>query len=265
MSDSDIKITAITCTGDRVAAFGLCQKYMRRQTRQPDRWIVVDDGPTRTMCGLGQEVIRLEPMAGHSLKRNLRAALSHVWDNPLGGREAVAFVEDDDWYAPWWIERVGDAMVGRYGGGEPLVVGEGQAVYYNVRRRRSCQWMNVMHASLASTAIRRALIPAVLEHCLKDDQCNALVDWRIWNLDCRRRLWLPDVPRQQGAVGTQRRAAAGVVGMKAMPGRGGIAGGHADADTEGWLRDPTGEILCYLLGNEDANNYWQFIDSREVV
>src|SRR5688500_12476801 len=91
-----MRLTAITCTGGRPEAFAFCERWIARQTRQPDEWIVVDDGPVPTLTTMGQTVLRFEPgLPGHlSFSRNVtegvRAATGDV----------IVFPEDDDWFGP---------------------------------------------------------------------------------------------------------------------------------------------------------------------
>src|SRR5687768_6841694 len=51
-------ITVITPTADRPAAWPLAERWMARQTVQPDQWIVADDGIAPAPLTMGQQHIR---------------------------------------------------------------------------------------------------------------------------------------------------------------------------------------------------------------
>jgi hypothetical protein len=226
-----MNLTAITCTGDRPEAFRLCERWVSRQTRQPERWIVVDDGVEPTRCTMGQQVIRLEPMPGHSLTRNMRAALSCV---DVG---AVACIEDDDWYGPGWMEWAAAALT------DFPIVGEGHAVYYHVGRRIHCTHRNDKHASLCSTVVREDLFPLLLQMCEGDDP---FIDTRLWRFSGHRptRFPTPDDPPM-------------VVGIKGMPGRFGIGLGHKPDRMRNSMPDPDLSFLRCLIGG-DADEYARY-------
>jgi hypothetical protein len=250
-----ISLTVLTCTGDRPEAFDLAERWMLRQTLQPARWVVVDDGQVPQMPMCWQDHLTVPPMAGHSLRRNVTEGLRWIAENPLGGLEAVVFWEDDDYYAPWWLERVQDLLTRRdpwQTSPAPMIVGEAAALYYNVQRRRVARYNNMHHASLAMTAIRAELIPAVLNGPpLAEGQEQALIDWRLWQMDVPRKLYLPE---------SQERPS--VVGMKAMPGRRGIAGGHSDQDISGWIGDSDLAMLRLAIGG-DVLRYAEFYQPAE--
>ena len=79
----------ITPTGDRKRAFKLCIQYMNAQTAPPDKWIIVDDGVTDAVesqladIRIPFEVIRLNPLPGNTLIRNISAAFCRV---PVGAK-----------------------------------------------------------------------------------------------------------------------------------------------------------------------------------
>lgn len=220
---------------------------MKAQNRPISQWIVVDDGKEPTKTTMGQEVIRLDPMEGHSLARNLLAALPRV------ACDAVMFWEDDDYYNPDWSDMVNDRLEtpSRRTYLRPQVVGEGVALYYNVRRRRAGRWNNCGHCSLAMTAICKEVIPAVMAGPVfnpgpGDAQEMALIDWRLWHTGLVRQIWLPASNDRPG-----------VVGMKGMPGRTGMAGGHSDEHAANYLDDVNLGILRACMG-DDADTYAPF-------
>ena len=52
-----MSITVITPTADQPIGMRLLEKYMARQTVQPDEWIVADDGEVPARLALGQKHI----------------------------------------------------------------------------------------------------------------------------------------------------------------------------------------------------------------
>ena len=211
-----MRIAALTCTFGRPEAFALCQEYMKRQSRQPDEWMVLD-GP--------------EPMA--EKVKYARTALAEY--------DAVAFIEDDDFYAPDWLEWCERQLERGFD-----IVGEGMAFYYHVGRRWWSSCENRRHASLCSTAIRTSLLEPMV-NCI-DALNNPFFDTRIWRVDCRKYLALPGV-----APGHIRR----VVGIKGMPGTKGYSAEHGDELPERVTEDPSLFKLFSVIG-PDAANYARF-------
>lgn len=232
-------LSLLTPTSDRPAAFALCERWMQRALRQmprvPVQWIVADDGLQPACCTLGQEHLRLPPAenSGESFRRNLAAALQHV------RYDAVAFIEDDDWYAPAYLQRVWTWLVGG-----AQIVGEARARYYHVRERRYLHCRNSAHASLCQTAIRRELVPWLLAHLKRTETTFVDIDlWRDAAVKCRQLLW----PNSQLSVG-----------IKGLPGKAGIGIGHRlDASCR---RDVDGRVLRQWVG-ADAEVYRPFADA----
>ncbi len=154
-----MKISAITCTYERPQALKLCEKYMARQTRQPDQWLILD--------GSG-------PMSD----KVLRAVSSGIEGDVL------VFFEDDDYYFPTWIEWCEKQISKGFD-----IVGQGKALYYHVGRRWWSDCKNVRHASLCQTAISRSLFEPLTELIPAYD--NQFFDTRLWRIECNRYLHLP--------------------------------------------------------------------------
>lgn len=177
---------------------------MRAQTYPGQvRWIVVDDGPEpETMPEIeGWEIVHLRPeplwQPGQNTQaRNILAGLDHVTDR-------VVIVEDDDAYAPWWIERCAEWLE------DADLVGEAPSLYRH-RNGRERDMGNRQHASLCATALRGPAIEALRQVCRERSRG---IDIELWRR-CRSRGRIhPPTPR-------------GVVGMKGGPGRSGIGIGH---------------------------------------
>lgn len=224
-------LTLLTATGERPEAWALCQKWMQRQTfTGPVRWIIVDDGEqpqpiTFERKGWTLEVVRPQPFwrpGENTQSRNLMAGLARV-----GSRDWLAIIEDDDWYAPDWLERV----TGKLELAE--LVGEGFARYYNVAYRKARQLTNDKHASLCACAMRGEAIQALRNICRTSPE---FLDVFLWQSHPSRVLF----------------AGHRVVGIKGLPGRGGIGVGHS-TNFMGDL-DPSGAVLKSWIG-EDAAQY----------
>jgi hypothetical protein len=210
-----MKITAITATWKRPEAMTLCEKYIRRQTRQPDQWLILT-GP--------------DPMP--------RKVLRALENGDVEG-DLIAFIEDDDYFRPDWLEWVEKKAERGYD-----LIGEGHAVYYHVRNRWWSECFNVHHASLCSTAITSDLFEPLC-NIIKSYE-SPFFDTRIWQVECNRFLALPKTD-------AERR----VIGIKGMPGTAGYSGEHTMFHPVGSQPDPSGFRLWQLLG-QDAEPYMKF-------
>ncbi len=208
-----VKITALTCTFERPEAFKLCTKYLERQTRAPDQWLILD-GP--------------EPMR--------EKVMQAITKGQIEG-DAVVFVEDDDWYSPVWIEWCEKCLA------QFDIVGQGNALYYNVGQRWWSDCKNTRHASLCQTAIRREMLPFLLN--LMKGYDNQFFDTRLWRLDKRRHL---DLPNEAGKL---------VIGMKGLPGKLGYSQEHRPEIPINVNIDPSLLRLWKLIG-KDAEAYLPF-------
>lgn len=226
-------LTLLTCTGARPDAWALCQRWMARQTFTGEvHWIVVDDGPLPQAWSVvlpdswSTDVVRPQPLwqpGQNTQARNLLAGLERVEE---GAR--LVIVEDDDWYAPDWLEFVDSALSGH------LLVGESHARYYNVATRTARQLRNDSHASLCATACSGNAVDALRIAAARNEK---FIDLSLWRNHRHKRLL----------------ASHRVVGIKGLPGRAGIGMGHRQ-DMQG-LADPKGAVLAQWLGELDAKEY----------
>lgn len=218
----------------RPQAFALCEKYMARQTRQPDEWIVVDDGEVKTPINLATTIIRPEIKwrpGANTQARNLLLALSQVKHDSI-----VSIIEDDDFITPdhlMSLESCFDDSID--------LVGQTGAVYYNISIRKWRTLGNIGHACFSQTVFRGSLIP-LLENLLLNPP-NLWHDYNFWQR-CYyyRSPWLLPPPAKTA------------VGMKGMPGRSGIGVGHWSEHRE-WVNDDNYVDLKALIGEEDAQAY----------
>lgn len=225
-----MKLTTITCTGDRPEAFALCEKYLAAQTLQPAQMLVIDDGEVPIVCTLGQQYVYVPHLRGKgSMVQKLRMALL---SNMITG-DALVFWEDDDGYNPKWLEWCADKLT------QFDLVGEGRAIYYNVQKRWWFDHANMQHASLCATALNRSLFPSLLRETLNPEP---FIDSRIWRYPVKKRVF--------------DNAHRLVVGIKGMPGRGGYGGGHKPHDPSE-RADKDLAFLRKIMGDA-ADNYAPF-------
>lgn len=281
-------VTLITPTRDRPEAFGLCAAWMNRQTyNRTVQWIIVDDGdkPVESMIldhfkrkpGWALDYLR-RPVSPDActLQDNLMAAIDRV------AGDAVVIIEDDEHYAPIYVEE----MVWRLR--EADLVGETKARYYNVCERRwGIMGENTKHASLCRTGFRAALLPAfktIVEVAQKNR--DPFIDIRLWKgapivpkkpasivpPQDPNRPWarpfassaaapaMPQsvlnepsyLPTGSKAVLFENRGIS--VGIKGMPGRGGIGRAHGTKAFKN--ADPTWAKLIEWIGS-DAEAYME--------
>lgn len=200
-------ITFITPTGDRPLPFVLCQMWIKKQTLQPDQWIIVDDGktPVKPFISLREiRYLRREPRLDdpdHTLLVNLKMALPYIKGNK------ILFIEDDEYYAPKYTEIMAAEL------DKHEIVGIHNSRYYYLPTCSNCRVENKKHASLAQTVFRQSFLSEFEK--LVNTKTGAL-DMKLWreiNENKRGFLFLDDDEPLY-------------VAMKGMPGRRGKGGGH---------------------------------------
>jgi hypothetical protein len=230
-----VPLTLITATGARPEAFALCERWMRAQQYDGDvQWVVIDDGPVPTECTLGQEVLRPQPLwtpGANTQKRNMVVGVD------AAKHEHVLIIEDDDYYAPFYL----DVMEKRLAGKE--LVGERDALYYNVRSRMWLDNQNKRHSSLCQTGVGPRALELLRQSCFA---VNKFIDVHLWNL--AQDLQLPTQLYQRSGL---------CVGIKGLPGRGGIGIGHKPVIGGRWQRDSDFSVLTAWLG-ADSEPYARY-------
>lgn len=219
-----MKVTAITCTYQRPDALALCEKYLTRQTRAPDQWLILD-GP--------------EPMRDKVLKA--------IKDDDIEG-DAIAFFEDDDLYRPDWLAWVEAGMKKGYD-----IIGEGNAVYYNVSYRWWSECMNKRHAALCQTAVSKDMLDT-LANVIEAHE-SPFFDVRIWQVDCGKFLYLPKTPADRHVIG--------IKGIRSANGEMGYSGEHRDILPDGTHADPS-MLELWKWAAEDAANYSRFWNAHTL-
>lgn len=230
-----MSITLFTAACDRPEAWALCERWMARQTVKADQWLVIDDDRIRpTKCTMGQEY-HLIPESNP--QQSMPAKARYIFDHNLVRGDVLLFIENDDWYAPNYIE----SMIAQLQ--HVALVGEGRAVYYHVRWRALWRHNNLGHASLCSTAIARAGY-AHLHSIIKQMPDNPFFDCVLW----------PSFPLSKRVLGAEQGHT--VVGMKCMPGITGSVGQHRNRE-HGIQADTDLSKLRELIGS-DADAYAPF-------
>lgn len=223
-------LTLLTTTGCRPDAWTLCQRWMAAQNYTGRvRWVVVDDGEVPqpiefNRAGWDVQVIR--PATLWQQGMNTQAANLLAGLKVIGTAERLVIIEDDDHYAPDWLDVVDEEL------NQADLVGETKARYYNVATRQYRQLSNLNHASLCATAMKGRGIEFLR-------RCSApgvrFIDLNLWKQPVARSLF----------------KGHRVVGIKGMPGRDGIGMGHRPGP--GWEIDQDGAVLASWVGGDAAH------------
>lgn len=225
-------LTLITPTSDRPQAFGLCERWMARQTYSgPLHWIVVDDGQQPVRCTMRQDVIR-RPPGEHPHQSFLGNLLAGFRRAESFAAEKICIVEDDDWYSPGYLLQMADWL------NQYQLCGQGRARYYNLRTRRYKTFGNAAHASLCQTGFCGDLLRDVIQW-IESGRATKVLDLEIWkNVAARRRQFI-DCGGSTLSCGT-----------KGLPGKGGLGYGHRMKPNEQVDRD--GSVLRQWVGGDAA-------------
>lgn len=221
-----MRVSAITPTADQPLGLLLLERYMARQTVQPDDWIVADDGvePAKLTMGQTHLVRKREHEGGRSLAGNMLAALAYA------PGDVVVVFEHDDWYAPNHIEVCLDRLRSAPATGSMF------QRYYNVEQR-CWRLMRNVGSALCNTAFRAELVPTMLAAANRASASGSYgVDRLFWD----------------SVTGGDVHEIDTVVGIKGLPGRQGLGMGHRPGD--GWTHDPQLAQLQNWIGN-DVENY----------
>jgi hypothetical protein len=210
---------------------------MERQTVPYYDWIVLDDGEVPTVCTMGQAYIRCPEYRGRG---SLVSKVLRVIESALPKGDALAFIEDDDYYAPDYLEAQSKRLA------SCAVAGEGRAIYYNVAGRWWYAHQNMTHASLCQTVLRVEALPILLSVTRASE--DPFIDVRLWGAakECGK-VFDPD-------------GHPTLVGIKGMPGRSGYGCGHRHHAAA--KQDPSLSHLKTLIGN-DASFYEPFYNPTE--
>lgn len=249
-------LSVVTPTCDRPETMHLLGQWMRRQTRQPEEWIVADGGRRAAQFFRTNGV---DPYILHLWDQSVLPGVLNFLDNLERGLAAatgdlIVIMEDDDWYDRTHLEMIEAQLT------EPgiTIAGDGQQRYYNLAKRRY-RLMQNKGASLCQTGFRRELRLPLL-HVIADQRARVTsgnlrearraigVDYYFWHA----------VPRQHWSL----HSTSTVVGMKGLPGQPGLGIGHRPAS--GWTPDPDGAQLARWVDGEALALYQALMD-REAA
>ena len=257
-------IELLTITSDRPQCLKLCSIFVTRMVETFEKmwdltypcskhpgvcWTIVSDGKelASVKSPVPYAITHRPPSSnsGISFRENLRAGLKNLRSGltTIKQREhadVVLFIEDDDWYHPYYLWYMYHGLL------RSEIFGEGRALYYAPSTARYRIWDNRSHASLCSTGIRSTVISSLLTQL----DWLVFVDQPLWkNLDFIRHL---DVPEARTNPMLERRFC---VGMKGLPGKRGFTDAH-DARTTLDHYDSEYKLLRNLIGEEDFRLYY---------
>lgn len=243
-------ITLITPTGSRPEAFARCEYYMQRQTFKGDiHWIVVDDSEPKTALSIPKNSnIKQTYIRGpvgwtqhiNTQRPNMHEALLHVQRDT----EAIFVVEDDDYYAPNYLEIL-LWLLQRFD-----VVGEANNKYYALKSRSYREWKNIGHASLCSTGLKGSVYQTLYDAV---NSGELFIDMAFWRKCFERSI--NNVLLLGLNIG---------VGIKQMPGRHGIGAGH-DPDSQEFVKDPGFDMLKRWIPIEEDFNWYKNVALRPAA
>jgi hypothetical protein len=224
----------LTPTGGRPEGMALLAGYIDAQTWQGDaRWIVVDDCDPATPAPAARDGIEVEivrPDWRWQPGMNTQAACMAAGLARIPDDAECIVLEDDDSYLPDHVATLLAAL------GRSELVGERVARYYNVATGRYQTIPGTYHASLAATGCRGAGLRHLRRICAAGSR---RIDMDLWQQACARELL----------------STSNVVGIKGLPGRGGIGVGHRPSFG---TPDPDGGVLASWLGSDRAAAYAGF-------
>ena len=227
-------VTVITPTGDRAAAFSKCAQWVTTQTVAPDQWIIVDDGdaPLLDTFQFPDWVTYLRRKkkpsdATHTLCENILEAIPHI-------RNTNIFIfEDDDWYAPHYIEFM-LPFLEKYD-----LVGTNTIAYYHLQGRVWKTGKPREHTALAQTAFTSNAVSKLREVCesgRREVRERGIVDRHWWLAFKGNKCLIQDHPHIH-------------VGFKGLFGRPGVAEGHA-SESWGYKPDEDLAFLEHVIGDD---------------
>lgn len=222
------KITLITPTCGRPDGLRLAERWMARQTRKWDEWIVADGAPDQALVAtptLGQRHLWSPQEPGY---RNFLGNVSNGVDAARG--DLIIFIEDDDFYSPVHLE----TLAAQLSQPDVLAAGDDLQRYYNLPLRLYRTFENV-GASLCQTGIRRWAVETLHETIT---ECR---EKQSYGLDTRFWKKVPKAAWSLDRTGT-------VVGVKGLPGQVGLGIGHRPSGA--WTPDMDLSTLKSWVGDD---------------
>lgn len=269
----DTKLICVTPTRDRPEAMHLCRRWISSQRFHdgvidkttgakapgyPFDWVIVDDGDKPVdlgqvgilqslyhVDGTGQAPAirvshrrRAPSKAACTLHDNLECFLDLLVKDFKGFDGWIAFWEDDEYYSPNYLPLMMHAAEAQ----GPGLVGIADAHYWHVGTRRWHNGASQVHSSLCRTLIHARVLPHLVCAIAKSRrEGSVFIDLELW-ASAKKAFpctLLQDAWRLS-------------IGIKGMPGRGGLGRGHKPEAYRN--ADPDGKILRSWIG-EDAEPY----------
>lgn len=160
----------------------------------------------------------------------MEEALSHVKG------DCVAIIEDDDYYAPNYLENMVRALE------TADLVGLSNNKYYNLNIPGFREMGNFRHSSLCSTALKASILP-MLQAAV--DSGELYFDVHLWQAAIQNKVHFTLIANSTLCIG-----------IKGMPGRPGVGVGHRNT---GYSIDTNLAKLKEWLGNDAAELYMPYI------
>lgn len=219
----------LTPTGNRLIQFNFCVEMMTNQTYGGDvTWVIVDDGKDHmvTPSVKNWNIIHEKLPEGHgnTQAKNIIHGLQHCDEN-----SKLIIIEDDDFYHKDWIDIIDKNLE------HSEVSGITRAKYYNIKTATYKIHGNRRHSSLCSTGLRGTnAFNFLKDSCV---QHRKFIDIHFWrNFSGIKKLFDGN----------------NVIGIKGLPGRGGIGSGHNRPLNN---TDTNGEVLNKWIGKDWADKY----------
>jgi glycosyltransferase involved in cell wall biosynthesis len=242
-------IYLITPTGSRPAQIRHCADWMRNQTYKGEvTWIIIDDCLPLTTDFITEDfrekwkIIKRYPKPAwqngmNTQARNISDGINLI-SHYVTEDDIIFIIEDDDYYKPVYLERMIERM------GEFKIIGETNTIYYNVITRRFADNCNKQHASLFQIAFKPSMIPLFVQ------------SFKAKFIDCTFFSVINESLVNLFHDGTL------AVGIKGLPGRGGIGAGHSSGFMAN--NDTNLRFLKNLIG-EDAEKYRDYYNDKIVT
>lgn len=240
-----MSLTLVTTTRNRPLCFSLLEKWMATQTRWWDQWLVVNDGTDPGYhYTLYQEVVYRDYTGDDSRSPWLQSiCLNWLEAVPYIRGDKIIVIEDDDYYAPNYVQTVSDML------DDAALVGISRDAYYKLPTKHYKWCGNTDHASLACTGFRREVLTHVER--VANTFGSVFLDMYLW-----AEWGSEQFPGTRKLVPQPHSGRKLHVGMKNMPGAFGLGLGHQKPD--GWNLDHTSfKVLREWVGPDAAQEYTQ--------
>lgn len=126
----------IPTRGDRPMFLEHCKKMMAYQTKKPVMIEIIDSKPVNDNC---------------DITLRYKTAYNSLFYSDI---DLIAFIEDDDWYSPEYLEKLSDAWISY---GKPDLFGTNYTIYYHIKLRRYFIFQHEQRSSAMNTFIKPGL------------------------------------------------------------------------------------------------------------